>query len=692
MSLLAPLYFAGALAIGLPILFHLIRQRPKTHRQFGSLMFLDPTPPTLTRRSRLDQWPLLLMRTLALLLLAAAFARPFFRSIDLSDAQSPPHQHVILVDTSASMQRSGLWLKAIAEAERVITGMADQDRLAIVSFDRKPTTLLRFGGFEALPNEVRRQSASAILADLKPTANATDISAGLVLAVDAATEMVDAEESSAETAETAETGGIGPTTIHLISDMQAGGNLTELQSFVWPALVQVLVHRVTSDDRTNAAAFLMTPEATVDAMDDADPESVRVRVINSPDSRGESFTLAWQTDSKPDSDAVSVQVPPGQTRIVRMNTPPPGSTSIILRGDDHPFDNVRYFSIAEPKAQTIGYFGDLSDDARDSLLYYLQRAPLGDRSRTINTISMSASEFAGDIDATVTPLLVIADSLLAESSRVVDKYLQSGGRVLFVLDDSATSPRMTETLDRINDGPLRITEAEVTDYHMLSKIQFSDTMFDAMSDPQFNDFTKVRFWSHRRVTGLDEQWNVTATFDDGDVAMARRTVGAGQVILLTAGWQPKSSQLALSTKFIPLLAGWLGPADSRFAIMDVSVGDPLPANLISADGKVDRAEAPGLMQIDNDGVVQTIAVNIAASESDTQPVDDEALEQLGVTIGQAVPNADAYTNQRQLRDRELESRQNIWRWLLVAALAFLAIETWLAGRLSRSPSSPIIYD
>jgi hypothetical protein len=76
-SLLAPLYFFGAMAIGLPILFHLIRRRPKGEVEFSSLMFLRPTPPRLTRKSRLDNWPLLLIRALALILLAAAFARPF---------------------------------------------------------------------------------------------------------------------------------------------------------------------------------------------------------------------------------------------------------------------------------------------------------------------------------------------------------------------------------------------------------------------------------------------------------------------------------------------------------------------------------------------------------------------------------------------------------------------------------------
>ena len=77
MSFLAPLYFLGGLAIVGPIVFHLIRRQPKGEVEFSSLMFLDATPPRLTRRSKLDHLLLLLLRALALILIAMAFARPF---------------------------------------------------------------------------------------------------------------------------------------------------------------------------------------------------------------------------------------------------------------------------------------------------------------------------------------------------------------------------------------------------------------------------------------------------------------------------------------------------------------------------------------------------------------------------------------------------------------------------------------
>ena len=65
MSLLTPLYLLGLAAVALPVLFHLIRRQPRGRLVFSTVMFLEPSPARVTRRSRLDHWPLLLLRALA---------------------------------------------------------------------------------------------------------------------------------------------------------------------------------------------------------------------------------------------------------------------------------------------------------------------------------------------------------------------------------------------------------------------------------------------------------------------------------------------------------------------------------------------------------------------------------------------------------------------------------------------------
>src|SRR5947209_19707839 len=97
MGVLAPLYLAGLAALSLPLIFHLVRRTPRGRHDFSSLMFLVPSPPRLTRRSRLDQLLLLLMRLTALTLLAFAFARPFLRRTATLAMEDLPARRVAIV-------------------------------------------------------------------------------------------------------------------------------------------------------------------------------------------------------------------------------------------------------------------------------------------------------------------------------------------------------------------------------------------------------------------------------------------------------------------------------------------------------------------------------------------------------------------------------------------------------------------
>ena len=79
------------------------------------------------------------------------------------------------------------------------------------------------------------------------------------------------------------------------------------------------------------------------------------------------------------------------------------------------------------------------------------------------------------------------------------------------------------------------------------------------------------------------------------------------------------------------------------------------------------------------------AVNLAPEESKTLPLAGEQLEKLGVPI-RAQPLATAKQlalKEAQLKAMELEGHQKLWRWLIVATLVILIVETWIAARLSR---------
>jgi hypothetical protein len=98
---------------------------------------------------------------------------------------------------------------------------------------------------------------------------------------------------------------------------------------------------------------------------------------------------------------------------------------------------------------------------------------------------------------------------------------------------------------------------------------------------------------------------------------------------------------------------------------------------------LDGIDRPGIYRwIDGDRATQ-FAVNLDVAESHTEPIGDDTLEQFGVKLDAGQTKEATEEHQRQLKDRELESRQRIWQWLLVAALILLGIETWIGQRAGK---------
>src|SRR5205814_222662 len=144
-------------------------------------------------------------------------------------------------------------------------------------------------------------------------------------------------------------------------------------------------------------------------------------------------------------------------------------------------------------------------------------------------------------------------------------------------------------------------------------------------------------------------------------------------------------------KFVPLIAALLDRAcGSTEALASVTVGQPVqlavatpgPFVVRKPDG-IDQkfadhsplttqhsptftdTDQPGIYEIAASSEPQLFAVNLSAVESNTAPLELEQLDQLGVKTGTALSRAEQLKRIRQQRDTELESRQKIWRWLVV---------------------------
>jgi hypothetical protein len=696
MSFLAPLYVAGALAVALPILFHLIRRTPRGRQDFSSLMFLAPSPPRITRRSRLNNIVLLLLRAAALTLLAFAFARPFLRRDAETNVDKAQGRRVaILVDTSASMRRGDLWRQAVERAEQAISDLTPADDVALFFADRTVRPAMTFAEAGELDHPRRVAMLRARLAEAGPTWDATRLGDALATVADQLAEGDTSKDKAHATAP-----GAGRQLV-LISDMQEGGHVDALQGHQWPEAVLLEVKPVGLKQSANAGLHLVTDAA--DATE-ADNTRLRVRVSNQPDSTRDQFTLTW-ADARgplPGVAPVNAYVPPGRSQVVRVPWPPPhrAPDRLVLAGDDFDFDNTVYVVPPRKEQVRVVFLGDDAADDTRGLRYYLESALTETPQRKAEVVARKAADALAEVELQGTQLAVVAAALPEPKAALLRRFAESGGQVLWVLRDVASAGGLAALTGAAD---LQVREAPKRDFALLGRVDTRDPLFSPFGDARFGDFSRIHFWNHRLVKPESLPGSrVVAAFDNGDPFLIEQPVGRGRVVVATSGWQPADSQLALSTKFVPLLDRVLRGDEPPHVQSQYAVHDPisLPAgsasqkrvvhtpdghqtDLATGASTFDGAAQPGIYRLALGGREVPLAVNVAADESRTAPVPVEELEQWGAKLGNRAAPDELATRQRQLQTLELESRQKLWRWLIVVVIGLLFAETLLAGALTR---------
>ena len=256
-------------------------------------------------------------------------------------------------------------------------------------------------------------------------------------------------------------------------------------------------------------------------------------------------------------------------------------------------------------------------------------------------------------------------------------------------------------------GDLRAEERRLDGYAMLGEIDFRHPLFAPFADARFSDFTKIHFWRYRKFEEAALPGaNVLARFDNGDPAMLQASLDKGRIIVLASCWHPADSQLALSSKFVPLLYSFLdlggaaaSPPQQYFVGDPVSLtaepgGEASAATVKLPDGTQVRLKPgetnfthtvmPGVYSISAASPPRRFAVNLEAAESRTAPLPADELERLGVPAPQPAPVASTPAERAaRLQNVDLEAHQKLWRWFILAALGVLGLETWLAGRTAR---------
>jgi len=290
----------------------------------------------------------------------------------------------------------------------------------------------------------------------------------------------------------------------------------------------------------------------------------------------------------------------------------------------------------------------------------------------------------------------------------LDKAVRGGATALAIVQ----SEKQTNNLKLWLEAPdLLIQDVKSREYGLLQSLKLDHPVLSVFRDSRYSDFTNLHFWNYRELQSLpSEGVEVLARFDTGPPAWLLVPRDEGRLMVMTAGWRPSDSQLALSTKFIPLLYSILQPVleaktqshqfhvGSRIDVTKFNNGDVSGSVSIVSSGEgatpieiedIFLPTEPGLYTASGAGWSESFAVNLLPAESRTEPISMDQFQKLGLPMDEAVASPGQLAADAADAEKTEANRREYWQWALAAVLLFVTLETALAARGSRS-AEPIM--
>ncbi|MEL6443671.1 MAG: BatA domain-containing protein [Bacteroidota bacterium] len=697
MTFLNPLVLLGLAAAAIPLLIHLFNFRKPRQVDFSTLAFLKELQRSTMRRVRVKQWLLLALRTLAILCLVLAFARPAVEGAwaGLFGGRVPTSMAVVIDNSLSMTQRDaqGDYLgqardlaAALAESlepgdELVLVPTAPTENVQPASFSTAEPALDAIEQLEAAPGARTLTNAIAQAASLLE--DAANLNREIVVVTDA------------QQATLVDSTGIGIPDDLALTLLPVGAGRS--------ANVAVTDARVES--RIVEAGQPVRLSATLVNYSDAPLDDVAVRVL-----------LDGQAVAE-----TAASLAPGVPTTVPLTATPPTrgwlAGTVKIEADAFEADDVRHFALHVPATRRLLV---VQGDGQRADLVALALTVADDRTAFDVTTIPEASLPAASLDAYDGVVLVGPATLSSGETAALARYAEAGGGLLVFPGDNTGDlstllgalggGRFAGTVGQEGGPPIGSFDRVDTEHPLFDGIFSADDTQRRLEQPD------VFFAATYAPGGGTEQTLIA--LPGGRPFLQEVRHGQGTALVYAVAPDPAWSDFSVRGLFVPLLyrsAFYLAQNEddeaTRFTVGELAtlrlggVREGTPVRLVApedvgsetvpeqralpgallVDVPPEAIPAPGVYDVrQGNTLLRRIAANLDARESNLTRLDaTDARDALAEATGRPVRLLDAAGGAGLRAAEQLQTERagiELWKTFLWVALAFLVAEMLVAMR------------
>jgi Aerotolerance regulator N-terminal/von Willebrand factor type A domain len=584
-----PLLYALA-AAGVPVLIHLLNRRRFKEVTWAAMQFLLAAVRRNRRRIRIEQWLLLLVRTLVVILVVMAMAKPFLETFGAVISGRRTHR-VLVLDDSLSMGytsgESSRFDQAKELAGQLVKDSRQGDVISVILMGDPPRVVI--GDPSPSSSEVRKE-----IGELELSHGGTDLAATFEKVV-AVLEVSPIQQKE----------------VIFLTDMQAAswrppaeafGTIKRLLERVEDRRVRWVVIDLGKTGGENRAVTDLQPGAPFVPVGTTALIRTVLRNFGSTPSDGVRVRLTVDGRLGPEE---SFDLRPGEDvpAVFPYQFSSPGDHLVEVSIDDDPLslDNRRYMVVPVRDAlKVLLVDGHFKSEPYQAETDYLAQAlspteELPGSPRPIRVEVIPESQFLNRelADYDVAVLCNIAQFSQRDVT-ALDDFLNQGGGVVIFGGDQVVPENYNRLLYADGKGILPASIGpSVGDASRRQGGSFFDPLgyrhpiiseFQGESGPVTAGLTKARTWQyHKLVLPKDTKAEVVMAFENGDPAIVELERRRGTVVLVAtsadAGW----TDWPVHKSYLPVTQQIVMRASAgRFAERNIRVGQPFDQSFPAA--------------------------------------------------------------------------------------------------------------